>query len=400
VTSSLTSKFEAHLFFIDSTVVSTNQCVYLIFTYESEYKIIWRYRNTARGRVRAMYCTIPPLSPLSLFRSAIALLGAHPSTTILLLKYNRQAASIYFFQREFIQSIHQSSLLFHISFHISKMNHYKMNYKMGIDPKLQKAMTACFNPIPNCGTGMTMDYQGGGSNERRTQRRSRSKQREAMRRMEDDVKKHVAQAAAGRSESLLTREDDATLLTEVDLINPKSTETETDSSGSDFSSGSYSSSSETRDLNTIADSHNENRYSEAAAAAAAKGRPPKTMGTSAFGNNVNVINTDDSNTNNDNNGNVISPTSSAGALKHTTTMYTQSMRSKFDYVRKHQQFAKPGSDPPSDKSVASTKSLNGADAAKFMNWNLTTRRNELAKQILKRRQNMPTPTASRTGFDP
>jgi hypothetical protein len=299
----------------------------------------------------------------------------------------------------FNQSINQSSLLFRISFHISKMNHYKMNYKMGIDPKLQKAMTACFNPIPNCGTGMTMDYTGGGSNERRAQRRSRSKQREAMRRMEDDVKKHVAQAAAGRSESLLTREDDATLLTEVDLINPKSTETETDSSGSEeFSSGTYSSSSETRDLNTIADSHNENRYAEAAAAA--KGRPPKTMSKSALGNNVNVINNDGINTNNDNNGNVISPTSSAGGLKHTTTMYTQSMRSKFEYVRKHQQFAKPGSDPPCDKSVASTKSLNGADAVKFMNWNLTTRRNELAKQILKRRQNMPTPTASRTGFDP
>jgi hypothetical protein len=93
-----------------------------------------------------------------------------------------------------------------------------------------------------------------------------------------------------------------------------------------------------------------------------------------------------------------SPTDSVGAVK-------TSFRSKFDYIRKNQRFANPFPDPPSDRSMITTKSIIAAEAGSLLKKGYRTsihkktvmvaRRNELVKQILKQR-----PTVSRPGFDP
>ena len=100
-----------------------------------------------------------------------------------------------------------------------------------------------------------------------------------------------------------------------------------------------------------------------------------------------------------------SPTNSVGAVK-------RSIKSKFDYIRKNQQFSNLLQDPPSDKSLASSHSIKAEDAGSLLRgtfanayarkqaiearkMQLITRKNALAKHIIQKRS-----TASRTGFDP
>ena len=75
-----------------------------------------------------------------------------------------------------------------------------------------------------------------------------------------------------------------------------------------------------------------------------------------------------------------------GAKKVVTSFTT----STFDYIRKtRQQFAKPCQDPPSDKSMATSRSIRAADAGSVFfkkKVNLQRRKNELARLILKRNQ--------------
>jgi hypothetical protein len=192
-----------------------------------------------------------------------------------------------------------------------------------------------------------------------------------MRRIEGEVRKHVAAAVTRSCESLITRDDDsATLLTEVDL-RPSAGSSETEPSSG--SSATYSSSSETRDLNTIGDE--ESKYQAAKQMIARMNAPLCNM----------------------NGGNIVSPTSSAGAVKVKKFL---SMRSKFDHMRLQKQFSKGGQDPPCDKSMHSFKSLKVDDAMNFMKLGIQQKRKngELAKQIMRRRQNVQ--IVSRTGFDP
>jgi hypothetical protein len=85
-----------------------------------------------------------------------------------------------------------------------------------------------------------------------------------------------------------------------------------------------------------------------------------------------------------------SPSNSVGAVKST-------FKNKFDYIRKTQQFANPNfQDPPSDRSLATSFSVNAAEAGSILTKGFRNRRSDLARQIIKRRQVI----VSRTGFDP
>jgi hypothetical protein len=302
------------------------------------------------------------------------------------------------------------------------MKHPSMPPNMAnvFDPKI---FTACLAPIPQCATLNDM-----GDTQFHYPKRSstQTKQREAMGRMSGKVKKHVGGAVSRRCESLISKDDDsATLITDVDLMRPDEGSSETES-GSD-SSRSYSSSSETGDLNTVADDRftplaenkfghdsdennyapdTENRFSlhqihrkppalsQGMHSASGKNAnqmhylPPASSQDmhNALGNNANVTN---------NSGPVVSPTSSIGAVYKTT------VRSKFDYMRLHHQFSTTGQDPPCDQSMRTTRSVKAEDAMSLVHkWGRAQRRkNELAKQIMKRRQNVQQ-HASRTGSDP
>jgi hypothetical protein len=89
--------------------------------------------------------------------------------------------------------------------------------------------------------------------------------------------------------------------------------------------------------------------------------------------------------------NLTSPTNSVGAVK-------SSIKNKFDYIRKNHQFSKNLNfqDPPSDRSMATSISINADEVGPALTNALRNRRNELARQILKRRQMI----VSRSGFDP
>ena len=100
------------------------------------------------------------------------------------------------------------------------------------------------------------------------------------------------------------------------------------------------------------------------------------------------------------NNNVSSPTNSVGAVRRvkgdnnkTTSKVVSSYSSNaFDYIRKNRKpfFQKPCHDPPSDKSMATSRSIRAADAGSvFFKKNgaaLQRRKSELARLILKRRQ--------------
>jgi hypothetical protein len=87
-----------------------------------------------------------------------------------------------------------------------------------------------------------------------------------------------------------------------------------------------------------------------------------------------------------------SPTNSVGAVKNT-------IKNKFDYIRKNHQFSNFNltfQDPPSDRSMATSVSINANEAGSFLTRGMISRRNELARQIIKRRQDI----VSRAGLDP
>jgi hypothetical protein len=305
------------------------------------------------------------------------------------------------------------------------MKHPSMPPNMAnvFDPKM---FSACLAPIPQCATlndmGDTQFHYPKSSNRKSS---AKTKERDGLRRMSGEVKKHVG-AVSRRWESLMTKDDDsATLVTDVDLMRPNEGSSETESGS--YSSQSFSSSSETGDLNTVAedrfpsdaengfghdsDENNfapdaENRFS-----LHQMQRKPPAMSqdmNNALGNNANQVHQkppalsqdmhnalgNNSNVTNSN-GPVVSPTSSIGAV------YKTSVRSKFDYMRLQHQFSTTGQDPPCDQSMRTTRSVKAEDAMSLVHqWGRCQRRkNELAKQIMKRRQNVQK-HASRTGSDP
>jgi hypothetical protein len=92
---------------------------------------------------------------------------------------------------------------------------------------------------------------------------------------------------------------------------------------------------------------------------------------------------------------VLSPTSSVGAVKI-------SAKDRFDYIRSknRHQFAVNTAqrDPPSDKTMMTSRSIRAADAGSILFKSVHRRKNELATQIIKRRQK--TPAFSQFGYEP
>ena len=92
---------------------------------------------------------------------------------------------------------------------------------------------------------------------------------------------------------------------------------------------------------------------------------------------------------------VPSPTSSAGAVKI-------SAKDRFDYIRsknRHQFAINPAQrDPPSDKTMMTSRSIRAADAGSILFKSVHRRKNELATQIIKRREK--TPVFSQFGYEP
>ena len=244
-------------------------------------------------------------------------------------------------------------------------------------------LTACFAmPIPQCGGGL--DFVESRSHIPRPPKKITARHKHKQRHKDEGVTKHVAAAVARRTESLISKDDDsATLLTEVDLSGRARSEcsTDTESVSSDSSEGeSYSSDPRgggarrlARRLTKIVGNINDN-INEGAdeLSKLMNGGGGSTEGSGAL----------------------VSPTGSNGS-----GVYKGSLKGKFDYMRLHQQFSvSNGQDPPCDASLVSFKSIKADDASmNFMKWGLQQRRNELAKQIMKRRQNVAN---SRTGFDP
>eukprot|EP00934_Nitzschia_sp_Nitz4_P002882 Nitzschia sp. Nitz4//scaffold34_size148208//37309//38013//NITZ4_002968-RA/size148208-processed-gene-0.9-mRNA-1//1//CDS//3329548759//2872//frame0 len=218
-----------------------------------------------------------------------------------------------------------------------------------IEEKMRKALTACFGgPIPNCSSVMSQVEEGCGPIMDRVSRnsnRSRSRQRDALRKMEDSVKKHVAESVVRQTDSGLTRDEDATLLTEIDMKRRGSSHTETDTSDSESESQWGS--------DTLTNTPEEESKNINPADSAVESAVESTIQD-----------------------HIRPPT------------YKQTVRSKFDYYRQQHAFNGPGDSfvgvPPSP-SVRSRLSV--------------SERNMLAKQILQRRQNHPV-TPSRSGYDP
>jgi len=246
-----------------------------------------------------------------------------------------------------------------------------------LDPKFETVFESCM--IPNCSTMPTYDMP-----KRKERKSSKTKKREEMNKRERVVKKKVASAYTRRCESMLTR-DDATLITEYEMkqgrVNPSTSTQTTDFSESDLYDSSTDT-SETRDLNTLAED-TENAFKQ-------KGmQKPESFRHAVLGKKSNFINQVN------NQGTVISPVSTSTSFNKMNPVYTQSIRSKFEKMSTQKKFAQPIAVSPS-----SAKSRTVEDAmTDFALPNSSQRRSELAKQIMKRRQQMPTP-ASRTGVDP
>lgn len=239
--------------------------------------------------------------------------------------------------------------------------------------------------------------------------RSSSRQRAALRKMEEGVKKHVAQAVVRRSDSMLTRDEDATLLTEIDMARASSTQSESDSSASGTAYSTWGSDTMTNN-NTVEDDTIENsdenvhirgKYSAAV--------PPQTASPRVLEENMNVTN---------NKAPVLSPVVGAGMIPMPGA-YKQTVRSKFDYYRKQQAFNRTGDSfapspvaptpiatpmsantPVSGRPTLTLQTLHGSECGTpKVEPSPSARRNELAKQIIQRRQNQAT-TPSRSGVDP
>jgi len=92
---------------------------------------------------------------------------------------------------------------------------------------------------------------------------------------------------------------------------------------------------------------------------------------------------------------VPSPTSSVGAVKI-------SAKDRFDYIRSknrlHFAINPAQKDPPSDKTMMTSRSIRAADAGSILFKSVHRRKNELATQIIKRRQK--TPAFSQFGYEP
>lgn len=242
---------------------------------------------------------------------------------------------------------------------------------------IQKLFSACFSPIPNCNSMGSMydDIQKSSKKDSRSQ--SRSKKHDAIWKVGEGIKRQISKAIASRrdDESFISRKKDATLINELEMKLANSSHTDTDSLASEVSrrdSGTFGSSSEAK-MNTTDDN----------VVVKLKGKrkavfPGTPINKSALSTNVSIDNTD----------------SMSSALKHLPGAYKQSVRSKFDYYRKHQSFGEVEKPLPSNLQAFLAKELKKENISQP---SPAARRNaELAKQILKRRHNYPqTPGRSR-----
>ena len=271
--------------------------------------------------------------------------------------------------------------------------------------------TSCFAPMNCSAFGPVDDYacDPTDSSSSRVRGDIEAKQNEALLQMGVDVKRHVAKFVAPRDSSIMTDDDDdLALLTELEAHvhdlnltgNVHESSREGPSTSIEFEIADSGSISE---LNTIGEQtwdDVENNFVRAA----------DTMNSGrVLGNNINAIN----------NRNHVTLRHLNG--KHLTGVYKQSVRSKFEFYRKHQSFVVP---PPrttrNDKTVPAAKNeivstgltsnslerhndrvstqkptyahlkieSNDSDLAPVIN-SPHSRRNELARMILQRRQAVP-----------
>ena len=249
-----------------------------------------------------------------------------------------------------------------------------------------QGFTSCFAPIPECVTPMgPMETYGpmehlppvdGVSGSRR------GPQAQALQEIEVHVRKHVAAAIQRRCSSLITR-DDETLMNELNLNCAMPNLNLPMKMSGDESSDTYS--TENSIVDTSSSSYD---------------------GTCTQDGTI-TLNTVDENK---------KPELQCYSMYDEPFPTVTSVRSRFEYMRAHRKFAHPNQqDPPCDKSVNTADSLK-ADEAKNLGGAYHTptlrsslsqgpqpiisqqRRNELAKQILRRRATLS--LASRSGMDP
>ena len=247
--------------------------------------------------------------------------------------------------------------------------------------------TSCFAPMNCSAFGPVDDYE---CDPISTQDDVQARKNDALLKMGVDVKKHVAKFVAPRDTSLMRDDDDdddddhQALLTELEAqvheLNLTGNHHESSRDGPSTSiefeladSGSIS------ELNTIGehtwdDLENHNGTGE-----------PMISGR-VLGNNINATN----------NQNQVALHHLLNG-KHLTGMYKQSIRSKFEFYRKHQSFVPSprtsGNENTTDCDATQTKFFaflkvepNDSDLMPIITTPQQSRRNELARKILLRRQ--------------
>lgn len=197
--------------------------------------------------------------------------------------------------------------------------------------------------------------------------------------MGEGLKKQISKAMLRADDaSILSRDEDATLINELQMRRANSTQTETDASESDESrnySDTWGSGSDTN-LNTIGDDTLDNMRGKRNTAV-----PGTPISKDVLAKNSSLENAE----------------SVASGLKHLPGAYKKSVRGKFDYYRKNQTFGKVETPLPLNLQTFLAHEAKKGNISQPSP--ATRRNNELAKQILKRRQNHPQ-TPSRSGADP
>lgn len=261
--------------------------------------------------------------------------------------------------------------------------------------KVKGALTACLSPIPNCSVLRNVDDKNTSKMEIEIDN-LRAKQKDALRRMEEGIKHHMSIALGKGS---LVPDDEEEEEEDDDLL-------------VELAPNRCSDSIESECLNSIGEAtieNIENRKVEMA---------KKRSGGGVLGDNTNVSNS------------THTTSFSHAAVKHLPGSYKQSAKSKFDYYRKHRAFGGDGALRPIGESSNEQREMTSSSDVNFSSRTTSTRttsavcstahvkelnlaldafktqqrrpeevlsnmaspaskRNELAKQILKRRQLQP-----------
>lgn len=269
--------------------------------------------------------------------------------------------------------------------------------------------TSCFAPI-NCTAFGPMEESGDYT--RSHDDIARSKQQDALCKMEAGVKRHVAQAIARRTGSLMSDEDDEVLLTELEAhvndlnLTENNYRSKRNGPGSSIEFDAFGSCS-ISELNVSGDEaweDIENRESST-----------KDLVVSAnplVANQVNTTKTPKK------------VSSSSSSVGHTPESYKQTVRSKFEFYRNRHAFAalSPVNENTSKSdalvvgSVSKANATKGqvltkkptlapletyqySDEVKPIVISPASRRNEIARLILKRRQTTPSQSTPRSFLD-